>query len=76
MSRVRRALISVHDKTGIVDFARGLAALGAEILPTGGTARLLRESGVPVVNGYISDIHGNEHINDPAVQAACAGAPK
>jgi hypothetical protein len=33
------------------------------------------ESGVPVVNGYIADIHGNEDINDPAVQSACTGAP-
>ena len=49
MTRVGRALISVHDKTGVVDFARGLAALGAEIISTGGTARLLRESGVAVV---------------------------
>jgi phosphoribosylaminoimidazolecarboxamide formyltransferase/IMP cyclohydrolase len=38
MTRVRRALLSVHDKTGVVEFARGLAALGAEILSTGGTA--------------------------------------
>ena len=46
MTRLRRALISVHDKTGVVEFARGLAALGAEIISTGGTARLLRESGL------------------------------
>jgi phosphoribosylaminoimidazolecarboxamide formyltransferase / IMP cyclohydrolase len=45
---VRRALISVHDKTGIVDFARALAKRDVEILSTGGTARLLREAGVTV----------------------------
>ena len=45
MSRVRRALISVHDKTGVVDFAKGLAALGVEILSTGGTAKLLEGVG-------------------------------
>ncbi len=45
---IERALISVYDKTGIVDFARALAELGVEIVSTGGTARLLRESGVPV----------------------------
>ena len=45
MTRVRRALLSVHDKAGVVEFARGLVALGAEILSTGGTAKLLRESG-------------------------------
>jgi phosphoribosylaminoimidazolecarboxamide formyltransferase/IMP cyclohydrolase len=48
MQAIRRALISVSDKTGVVDLARGLAARGAEILSTGGTARLLAEQGVPV----------------------------
>ena len=43
--QVRRALISVSDKTGIVDFARGLAELGVEIVSTGGTAAALREAG-------------------------------
>src|ERR1700736_5663019 len=42
---VQRALISVFDKTGIVDFAKKLAALRIEILSTGGTAKLLREAG-------------------------------
>ena len=50
MSTVKRALLSVHDKTGVVDFAKGLAGLGVEILSTGGTAKLLRDSGVPVVD--------------------------
>jgi phosphoribosylaminoimidazolecarboxamide formyltransferase / IMP cyclohydrolase len=45
---VQRALISVFDKTGIVDFAKKLAALQIEILSTGGTAKLLREAGVAV----------------------------
>ena len=48
MSKVTRALLSVSDKTGIVEFASRLAALGIEILSTGGTARLLTENGVPV----------------------------
>ena len=39
--KIQRALISVSDKTGIVDFAKGLAALGVEILSTGGTAKAL-----------------------------------
>jgi AICAR transformylase/IMP cyclohydrolase PurH len=43
-----RALISVFDKTGVVDFARGLAGLGVELFSTGGTEALLRESGVEV----------------------------
>src|ERR1700732_1325457 len=46
--RVERALLSVSDKTGIVELARRLAALRIEILSTGGTAKLLREEGVPV----------------------------
>jgi phosphoribosylaminoimidazolecarboxamide formyltransferase/IMP cyclohydrolase len=46
--RVRRALLSVSDKTGIVDFARGLAALGVELLSTGGTATALRDGGLEV----------------------------
>jgi phosphoribosylaminoimidazolecarboxamide formyltransferase/IMP cyclohydrolase len=45
---IERALISVYDKTGVVEFARELAVLGAEIVSTGGTAKLLREAGIPV----------------------------
>src|ERR1700740_177385 len=45
---VGRALVSVFDKTGIVEFAKRLAALRIEILSTGGTAKLLREAGVAV----------------------------
>lgn len=45
---VQRALVSVFDKTGVVEFAQALAALGIEIVSTGGTARLLRDAGVPV----------------------------
>jgi phosphoribosylaminoimidazolecarboxamide formyltransferase/IMP cyclohydrolase len=43
-----RALLSVSDKTGLVDFARGLHKLGWELVSTGGTARTLRENGIPV----------------------------
>ena len=53
---IRRALISVSDKTGIVDFARKLADRGVEILSTGGTARLLAENGVKVTE--VSDYTG------------------
>jgi phosphoribosylaminoimidazolecarboxamide formyltransferase/IMP cyclohydrolase len=45
---VRRALLSVSDKTGLVEFGRFLAERGVEILSTGGTARALREAGVAV----------------------------
>ena len=46
MPRLHRALLSVTDKTGIVDFARGLSALGIEIISTGGTFRVLKEAGI------------------------------
>ena len=46
--KVARALVSVHDKQGLADLGQALAALGIEIVSTGGTARLLRESGVAV----------------------------
>src|SRR5512141_798968 len=46
MSRIQRALISVTDKTGVVDFARALASLGVEVLSTGGTYRVLQEAGI------------------------------
>jgi len=48
MVKIRRALISVSDKTGLVDFARELSKLGVEILSTGGTAKLLRDNNIPV----------------------------
>jgi hypothetical protein len=58
--RVRRALISVSDKTGVVDFAKGLTALGVEILSTGGTATALREAGLEVTD--VSEFTGSEEI--------------
>ena len=50
MPQIRRVLLSVTDKTGLADFARGLTAFGAELISTGGTARLLRESGIAVTD--------------------------
>ncbi|MEY2341201.1 bifunctional phosphoribosylaminoimidazolecarboxamide formyltransferase/IMP cyclohydrolase [Acidithiobacillus sp. IBUN Pt1247-S3] len=49
MGGITRALISVSDKQGVVEFARGLSAHGVELLSTGGTARLLREAGLAVI---------------------------
>ncbi|MCG8613572.1 MAG: bifunctional phosphoribosylaminoimidazolecarboxamide formyltransferase/IMP cyclohydrolase, partial [Pseudomonadales bacterium] len=46
---VKRALISVSDKTGIVEFAQELTALGIEILSTGGTYKLLKDNAVPAI---------------------------
>ena len=66
MSTVRRALLSVHDKTGVVDFAKGLTELGVEILSTGGTAKLLRESGVPVVD--VAQVTGFPEMLDGRVK--------
>lgn len=48
MPTIRRALLSVTDKTGVVELARGLAALGIELISTGGTASLIRDAGLPV----------------------------
>ncbi len=48
MSKIQRALLSVSDKTGLVDFARVLASAGVELLSTGGTARAIRDAGLPV----------------------------
>lgn len=59
---VRRALISVSDKTGIVDFARGLRRLGVEILSTGGTWLRLRDNDIPAVE--VSDYTGFPEIMD------------
>jgi phosphoribosylaminoimidazolecarboxamide formyltransferase/IMP cyclohydrolase len=53
---IERAVISVFDKTGVADFARGLASLGVEIVSTGGTARLLRDAKIPVRD--VADLTG------------------
>src|SRR3954454_8043964 len=64
--RVRRALISVYDKTGVVDFARGLARLGVSIVSTGGTAAALREAGLDVTD--VSELTGSPEILDGRVK--------
>lgn len=61
-----KALISVSDKTGVVEFAMGLVALGWEILSTSGTMKLLKESGVPVTS--VSDVTGFPEICDGRVK--------
>src|SRR5437879_8677795 len=48
MPKIQRVLLSVTDKTGLVDFARGLSELGIELISTGGTASLIRNAGLPV----------------------------
>ena len=66
MSRIRRALISVSDKTGIVEFARALQQMEVEILSTGGTAKLLAEQGIPVIE--VSDYTGFPEMMDGRVK--------
>ena len=61
-----KALISVSDKTGVVEFAKGLAAFGWEILSTSGTMKLLREAGIPVTS--VSDVTGFPEICDGRVK--------
>ena len=61
-----KALISVSDKTGVVEFARELVALGWEILSTSGTMKLLREAGLPVTS--VSDVTGFPEICDGRVK--------
>ena len=60
-----RVLISVTDKTGVSEFARGLAELGAELISTGGTSRLLREQGIPVLD--VSEVTGFPEMLDGRV---------
>ena len=66
MDEVKRALISVSDKTGIVEFAGGLCDLGVQIISTGGTAKVLREAGLPVT--YISEVTGFPEVLDGRVK--------
>lgn len=62
----KRALLSVSDKTGLVDFAKGLVALGYEILSTGGTKKSLAEAGVPVTD--VSSVTNFPEIMDGRVK--------
>src|SRR5271154_1073244 len=65
-SRIQRAILSVTDKTGLVDFARQLSALGIELISTGGTAKLLRDSGIVVKD--ISELTGFPEMLDGRVK--------
>ena len=66
MHKIQRALISVSDKSGVTEFAQGLSALGIEILSTGGTARLLADAGIPVIE--VSDYTGFPEMMDGRVK--------
>ncbi|HEV2714341.1 MAG TPA: bifunctional phosphoribosylaminoimidazolecarboxamide formyltransferase/IMP cyclohydrolase, partial [Terriglobales bacterium] len=66
LSPIRRAILSVTDKTGIVEFARELAAMSVELISTGGTAKLLRDSGISVKD--ISQLTGFPEMLDGRVK--------
>jgi phosphoribosylaminoimidazolecarboxamide formyltransferase/IMP cyclohydrolase len=66
MAKIQRAILSVTDKTGLVDFAKQLSQLGVELISTGGTAKLLRDSGIPVKD--ISDLTGFPEMLDGRVK--------
>lgn len=66
MPRIERALLSVTDKTGIVDFSRKLHSFGIELISTGGTAKLLRENGIPVRE--VAEITGFPEMLDGRVK--------
>jgi phosphoribosylaminoimidazolecarboxamide formyltransferase/IMP cyclohydrolase len=65
-TKIQRAILSVTDKTGLVDFARQLSSLNIELISTGGTAKLLRDSGIPVKD--ISDLTGFPEMLDGRVK--------
>ena len=64
--KIQRALISVSDKAGIIDFARNLSEFGVELLSTGGTARAIREAGIPVKD--VSEFTGFPEMLDGRVK--------
>ncbi|MBU2551476.1 MAG: IMP cyclohydrolase [Proteobacteria bacterium] len=66
MNRIQRALISVTDKSGVVDFAKALSGMGVNILSTGGTARAMSDGGVPVVE--VADFTGFPEMLDGRVK--------
>jgi len=66
--KIQRALLSVSNKHGLVEFGRGLAKLGAELIATGGTARALREAGLALAVRPIEDVTGFPEILDGRVK--------
>ena len=65
-TRVRRALLSVYDKTGLVEFARGLQELGVELVSSGGTATALADAAIPVTR--VEDLTGAPEMLDGRVK--------
>jgi len=78
MSKIKRAVISVSDKAGVVAFARGLASQGVEILSTGGTAQLLTKNDIPVIEvseytGYPEMMDGRLKTLHPRIHGGILG---
>ena len=81
--KVQRALISVFNKSGVESFAKGLTDLGVQVVSTGGTARLLKDSGIPVtlveevtgfpemLDGRVKTMHPTPHGRHPRAIATC-----
>src|SRR6478735_5980444 len=66
MARIQRALLSVTDKTGLLEFAQALHGLGVELISTGGTAKLLREASLPVEE--VAEVTGFPEMLDGRVK--------
>jgi phosphoribosylaminoimidazolecarboxamide formyltransferase/IMP cyclohydrolase len=78
MSKIQRALVSVSDKTNLVSFCRFLREIGVEIISTGGTARVLQESGIPITpidewTGFPEMLDGRVKTLHPRVHGALLG---
>ena len=78
MPAIKRALISVSDKAGVVDLARELNSFGVELLSTGGTAKLIRDAGIPVMDvseytGFPEMMDGRVKTLHPKVHGALLG---
>ena len=78
MANIRKAIVSVSDKTGVVEFARGLSERGVQILSTGGTARSLQEAGVPVTEvsaytGFPEMLDGRVKTLHPKIHGGILG---
>src|SRR3978361_2062372 len=66
LRRITRALISVSDKTGLIEFARGLASHGVELVSTGGTAKAIKDAGLKVMD--VSELTGFPEMMDGRVK--------
>ena len=77
---IKRALISVSDKTGVVEFAKGLHELGVEIISTGGTLKTIAAAGIPVipvseVTGFPEMMDGRVKTLHPKIHGGILGYP-